>query len=57
MVPEFNGRPAQIQAYAARLLDRRDDVEASICVGFAVYTLALSTRSNSALRSRSITAS
>jgi predicted ATPase/DNA-binding SARP family transcriptional activator len=41
MVPAFSGRPAQIQSYTAGLLDRRDDVEASIYVGFAAYMLAL----------------
>ena len=41
MGPAFGGRPAQIQSYAAGLLDRGDDVEASIYVGFAAYMLAL----------------
>jgi predicted ATPase/DNA-binding SARP family transcriptional activator len=41
MVPAFSGRPAQIQSYAAGLLDRGDDVEASIYVGLAAYLLAL----------------
>ena len=41
MVPAFSGRPAEIQSYAAGLLDRGDDVEASIYVGFAAYMLAL----------------
>jgi predicted ATPase/DNA-binding SARP family transcriptional activator len=41
MVPAFSGRPAQIQSYAAGLLERGDDVEASIYVGFAAYMLAL----------------
>ena len=44
MVPAFSGRPAQIQSYAAGLLERRDDVEASIYVGFAAYMLALTGR-------------
>ncbi|MEO6654390.1 MAG: BTAD domain-containing putative transcriptional regulator [Ilumatobacteraceae bacterium] len=37
----FGGRPAQIQSYAAGLIDRGDDVEASIYVGLAAYMLAL----------------
>lgn len=41
MVPAFSGRPAEIQSYAAGLLERSDDVEASIYVGFAAYMLAL----------------
>jgi hypothetical protein len=41
MAPAFSGRPAQIQSYAAGLLDRSDDVEASIYVGLAAYMLAL----------------
>ncbi len=41
MVPAFDGRPAQIQSYAAGLLERGDDVEASIYVGFAAYMSAL----------------
>lgn len=44
MVPAFSGRPAQIQSYAAGLLDRRNDVEASIYVGFAAYMLVLTGR-------------
>ncbi len=41
MVPAFSGRPAQIQSYADGLLERGDDVEASIYVGLAAYMLAL----------------
>jgi predicted ATPase/DNA-binding SARP family transcriptional activator len=41
MAPAFSGRPAQLQSYAAGLLDRGDDVEASIYVGLAAYMLAL----------------
>lgn len=41
MEPAFAGRPAKIQSYAAGLLDRGDDVEASIYVGFTAYMLAL----------------
>jgi predicted ATPase/DNA-binding SARP family transcriptional activator len=41
MAPAFDGRPAQIQSYAEGLLDRGDDVEASIYVGLAAYILAL----------------
>jgi predicted ATPase/DNA-binding SARP family transcriptional activator len=44
MVPAFSGRPEQIQSYAAGLLDRREDLEASIYVGFAAYMLALTGR-------------
>lgn len=41
MVPAYSGRPAKIQSYAAGLLDRGDDVEASVYVGLAAYMLAL----------------
>ena len=41
MLPAFRGRPAQIQSYAGALIDRGDDLEASIYVGLAAYMLAL----------------
>ncbi len=41
MVPSFSGRPAQIRSYATGLLDRGDDMEASVYVGFAAYIVAL----------------
>ena len=41
MVPAFRGHPAQIRSYAAGLLDRGADVEASVYVGLAAYMLAL----------------
>jgi hypothetical protein len=41
MAPAFSGRPAHIQSYADGILDRGDDLEASIYVGLAAYMLAL----------------
>jgi hypothetical protein len=41
MGPAFSGRPERLHAYAGGLLERGDDVEASIYVGLAAYMLAL----------------
>ena len=41
MGPAFSGRPAQLQVYADGLLNRGDDLEASIYVGLAAYVPAL----------------
>ncbi|MGA9277407.1 BTAD domain-containing putative transcriptional regulator [Ilumatobacter sp.] len=41
MAPAFAGRTAQIQAYVDGLLRRGEDLEGSVYVGFAAYTLAL----------------
>ena len=41
MGPAFSGRPAQLQVYADGLLNRGDDLEASIYVGLAAYMPAL----------------
>jgi hypothetical protein len=45
MVPAYGGRTAPIVAYADGLLDRGDDLESSVYVGFAAYMLALMGRS------------
>lgn len=41
MGPAFSGRPAELQVYADGLLNRGDDLEASIYVGLAAYMPAL----------------
>ena len=41
MAPAFNGRPAHLQSYANGLLERGEDLEASVYVGLAAYMLAL----------------
>ena len=41
MVPAYGGRTTRIVAYVDGLLERGDDLEASVYVGFAAYMLAL----------------
>ncbi len=41
MVPAYGGRPSAIIEYVGGLVDGRDDLEASVYVGFVAYMLAL----------------